>query len=104
MLPLPPIHPDLLYIQRMESELPDEAREPADGDWSLVDLSDELCEEATKVAHALGLDFDSFMKVALREKLDRMRESGKLPSIDGVQWGPLLKVALESAHEDSAQD
>jgi len=88
----------------MKSELLDETREPADGDWSLVDLSDELCEETTKVAHALGLNFDSFMKIALREKLDRMKESGELPSVKKVQWVPLLKDAEAPVGQDSEQD
>jgi hypothetical protein len=57
----------------MEAELNDKSREPIDGDWCLVDLSEEITEEATKVAHALGMDFHAFMCAALDEKLARLR-------------------------------
>jgi hypothetical protein len=68
-----------------------EKDEPVDGDWCLVDLGDEVCEQATKVAHALGMGFYSFMKLALQEKLDRMQSFHDMPELNDVQWEPLLK-------------
>jgi len=47
---------------------------PSDGDWCLVDLSEDITEEATKAAHAQGMDFHAFMCLALSEKLARLRE------------------------------
>ena len=44
-----------------------------DGDWCLVDLSDGICEEATKLAHAMGMSFEKFVCLALEEKLTEMR-------------------------------
>jgi hypothetical protein len=65
-----------------------------DGDWCLVDLSDEITEEATKVAHTLGMDFYAFMCVALQEKLARMRGGEALArSLKEVRWVPPLKQA-----------
>jgi hypothetical protein len=76
----------------MAAELTNESREPMDGDWCLVDLSDEITEEATKVAHALGMDFHAFMRVALEEKLARLRGGEELErSLSEVRWTPLLK-------------
>ncbi len=66
--------------------------EPMDGDWCLVDLSEEITEEATKVAHALGMDFYAFMRIALEEKLVRLRgDEASQSALDKVQWDPLLK-------------
>jgi hypothetical protein len=76
----------------MAAEVNNESREPMDGDWCLVDLSDEITEEATKVAHALGMDFHAFMRVALEEKLARLRGGEELGrSLSEVRWTPLLK-------------
>jgi hypothetical protein len=76
----------------MAAELTNESREPMDGDWCLVDLSDEITEEATKTAHALGMDFHAFMCVALEEKLARLRgDEGLGRSLSEVRWTPLLK-------------
>ncbi len=44
-----------------------------DGDWSLVDLGDPIPKEATKVAHALGMNFEEFMYMVLEEKLQTLR-------------------------------
>jgi hypothetical protein len=67
-------------------------QEPMDGDWCLVSLSDEITEEATKAAHALGMDFHAFMRVALEEKLARLRGDEELGrSLSEVRWIPLLK-------------
>jgi hypothetical protein len=66
--------------------------EPMDGDWCLVDLSEEITEEATKVAHALGMDFHAFMCIALEEKLARLRgDEGLQSALAQVEWEPLLK-------------
>lgn len=51
----------------------DKPSEPMDGDWCLVDLSDGICEEATKFAHAMGMSFEKFVCLALEEKLTEMR-------------------------------
>ena len=76
----------------MDAKSIDESSEPMDGDWCLVDLSDEITEEATKVAHALGMDFHAFMRVALEEKLVRLRGGAELGrSLDEVRWMPSLK-------------
>ena len=76
----------------MAAELIDESREPMDGDWCLVDLSDEITEEATRVAHALGMDFEAFMRAALEEKLARLRGDENLArSLSNVRWTPQLK-------------
>jgi hypothetical protein len=76
----------------MATELTNESREPMDGDWCLVNLSDEVTEEATRVAHALGMDFQAFMRVALEEKLERLRGDEELGrSLSEVRWVPLLK-------------
>lgn len=67
-------------------------KEPADGDWCLVDLSDPIPEEATKMAHALGMDFHEFMRQALEEKLAGLKGDEKLREAVGkVEWVPLLK-------------
>jgi len=66
--------------------------EPYDGDWCLVDLSDTTIEEATKVAHALGVDFYMFMCMALEEKLAGLRGDAELQrALAKVKWEPLLK-------------
>lgn len=76
----------------MAAEIEVESQEPVDGEWCLVDLSDEITEEATKVAHALGMDFHAFMCVALEEKLARLRGEEELErSLKEVRWAPLLK-------------
>ncbi len=63
-----------------------------DGDWCLVCLSDKITEEATKAAHALGMDFHAFMCVALEEKLARLRCDEELGrSLSNVRWMPSLK-------------
>jgi hypothetical protein len=56
----------------------DERSEPGDGDWCLVDLSDEPVEEATRVAHALGMNFEQFIHIALEEKLAKLRGDPEL--------------------------
>lgn len=69
-----------------------EPQELMDGDWCLVDLSDPIAEEATKVAHALGMSFYEFTCVALEEKLAGMRGDEDLRrSLENVRWMPLLK-------------
>ncbi len=69
-----------------------EPQEPMDGDWCLVDLLDSVAEEATKVAHALGMSFYDFMCVALEEKLAGLRGNEELRrSPKNVRWTPLLK-------------
>lgn len=79
------------YISRMD-EPENPSHEPMDGDWCLVDLSEEITEEATKVAHALGMDFYAFMRIALEEKLVGLRRDEALQSaLTEVQWTPLLK-------------
>jgi hypothetical protein len=76
----------------MAAEIEVESQEPVDGEWCLVDLSDEITEEATKVAHALGMDFHAFMCAALEEKLARLRCDEELArSVKEVRWTPLLK-------------
>ena len=76
----------------MDADANDKFQEPMDGDWCLVDLSDEITEEATRVAHALGMDFYAFMCVALEEKLARLRDDvGLARSLKEVRWTPLLK-------------
>jgi hypothetical protein len=70
----------------------DKDSEPMDGDWCLVDLSDEPVEEATKVAHALGMNFEQFMHIALEEKLAKLRGDPELArALEKVRWEPLLK-------------
>jgi len=61
--------------------------EPLDGDWCLIDLSEPITEEATKYAHALGMDFHDFMCAALEEKLVKVRG---IVALDGIEWKPLL--------------
>jgi hypothetical protein len=76
----------------MRAERNDGSPEPMDGDWCLVDLSDGITEEATKVAHALGMDFHAFMCAALAEKLARLRGDEDLDrSLSEVRWTPSLK-------------
>lgn len=62
--------------------------EPLDGDWCLVDLSEPITEEATKHAHALGMNFHDFMCEALEEKLLKVR--GSFP-LDSVRWEASVK-------------
>lgn len=70
----------------------DERSEPSDGDWCLVDLSDEPVEEATRVAHAFGMNFEQFMHIALEEKLARLRGAPELArALEKVRWEPVLK-------------
>lgn len=59
-----------------------------DGDWCLVDLSEPIMEEATKYAHALGMNFYQFVCTVLEEKLAQTR-GGESPK--EIQWEPLLK-------------
>lgn len=76
----------------MDEEPTKQVNEPGDGDWCLVDLSGGVAEEATKVAHALGMDFHAFMCEALEEKLARLRGDEELGrKIGDVGWEPLLK-------------
>ena len=76
----------------MDAPIVDESVEPSDGEWCLVDLSDEITEEATKVAHALGVDFYTFMCAALEEKLAPLRgDAGLRRALEKVRWEPLLK-------------
>lgn len=66
--------------------------EPMDGDWCLIDLSEPIMEEATKYAHALGMNFHDFMCAALEEKLAKLRGDEKLSElVSKVEWEPLLK-------------
>jgi hypothetical protein len=74
--------------------------EPGDGDWCLVDLSDAITEEATKFAHALGMDFYAFMCLALEEKLAGMRGDVELQrAVSKVTWEPQLKQTLPLPEE-----
>ncbi len=76
----------------MSDEAIEENRERSDGDWCLVDLSDEITEEATRVAHALGMDFYEFMCVALEEKLAGMGGDAELRrKLEKIEWTPILK-------------
>src|SRR5579863_10380215 len=75
----------------MEEEKKNEAREPSDGDWCLVDLSDEVTERATNWAHAMGMDFEAFMCLALEEKMARLAEDPDLKSkMASVKWAAPL--------------
>ncbi len=56
----------------MENETEVQQPEVLDGDWALIDLTDELTDRATCVANELGLHFEEFMLMALEEKLERM--------------------------------
>ncbi len=56
----------------------DKSAEPRDGDWCLIDLSDQPIEEPTRVAQALGMTFEQFMHVALEEKRARLRGDPEL--------------------------
>jgi hypothetical protein len=68
-----------------------------DGDWSLVDLGDPIPKEATKVAHAMGMNFEEFMYMVLEEKLKSLRnDKALMKAVERVQWTPLLSEALES--------
>lgn len=49
-----------------------------DGDWALIDLTEELTNRATLVANEMGLHFEEFMMTAIEEKLERL----------GVRHGP----------------
>lgn len=62
--------------------------EPLDGDWCLIDLSEPIMEEATKYAHALGMNFHDFVCEALDEKLLKVR--GRF-ALDSVRWEPSMK-------------
>jgi hypothetical protein len=76
----------------MDEPLDMQLNEPLDGDWYLVDLSDPITEEATKMAHALGMNFYDFMCQALEEKLAGLRGDEKLrEAVEKVEWVPLLK-------------
>jgi hypothetical protein len=76
----------------MDTELTNLKNEPGDGDWCLVNLSDDLTEEATKVAHTIGVDFCTFMCMALEEKLSKMRHDPELKdALKTVGWQPMLK-------------
>jgi len=71
--------------------------EPSDGDWCLVDLGDEIPQEATKVAHAMGMNFEEFMYMVLEEKLQSLRNDKTLmKEVEAVEWTPVLSEALES--------
>ena len=64
----------------------------SDGDWCLVDLSESVAEEATKYAHALGMDFHAFMTAALEEKLAELRTDEQLRRrAESAEWKLLLK-------------
>lgn len=82
----------------MEEETKNEAREPSDGDWCFVDLSDNIPERATNWAHAMGMDFEAFMCLALEEKMARLAEDAELKSkMEQVQWiAPLSMKNLSS--------
>jgi hypothetical protein len=68
-----------------------------DGDWSLVDLGDPIPKEATKVAHALGMNFEEFVYMVLEEKLQTLRnDKALMKAVERVQWAPLLSEALEA--------
>ncbi len=68
-----------------------------DGDWSLVDLGDPIPKEATKVAHAMGMNFEEFMYMVLEEKLQTLRtDTALMKAVELVQWKPLLSEALEA--------
>ena len=66
----------------MESRLKPTSPEPFDGDWCLVDLTAPITEEATRYAHALGMDFSAFMIIALEERLSVLRHE-----IKGIKEG-----------------
>ncbi len=60
-----------------------------DGDWCLIDLSDEVTGRATDWAHALGMDFHGFMHLALEEKMARLVEEAEFRRrTDRVKWAP----------------
>lgn len=63
-----------------------------DGDWCLIDLSEPIMEEATRYAHALGMNFYHFLCVALEEKLAKLRGNERLSAAAAkMEWEPLLK-------------
>lgn len=71
--------------------------EPMDGDWCLLDLSYGITEDATKTAHALGMDFYAFMNLALKAKLALLRGDQALQgALDEVRWKTLLKLQTEA--------
>jgi len=68
-----------------------------DGDWSLVDLGDPIPKEATKFAHAMGMNFEEFMYTVLEEKMQSLRnDKALMEAVKRVEWVPLLSEALES--------
>ncbi len=68
-----------------------------DGDWCLVDLGDDIPKEATKVAHAMGMNFEEFMYMVLEEKLQSLRnDKALMKAVESVEWTPILSEALES--------
>jgi hypothetical protein len=63
-----------------------------DGDWCLVDLTEPIMEEATKYAHALGMNFHDFISAAVDEKLAKLRSDQALRGTVGkIEWEPMLK-------------
>jgi hypothetical protein len=81
----------------MKSKFTPHVGEPADGDWSLVDLGDPIPKEATKFAHALGMNFEEFMYMVLEEKMQTLRDDKALmEAVKRVEWTPLLSEALEA--------
>jgi len=81
----------------MKSKFEPHVGEPMDGDWSLVDLGDPIPKEATKVAHALGMNFEEFVYMVLEEKLQTLRnDKALMKAVTRVKWTPILSEALES--------
>jgi hypothetical protein len=79
-----------------EEEAQEQDNEPYDGDWCLVDLGEPITEEATTVAHALGLSFEQFMHLALEEKLAPLRgDEALMRSVKDVRWEHTLKGIVE---------
>jgi hypothetical protein len=76
---------------RMTEDAMETDNEPADGDWDLVDLSEDVVFEATRMAHALGMEFHAFMINALEEKMARHKdEPGLEARIARMKWYPPL--------------
>ena len=75
----------------MDGQIIAQEREPSDGDWCMVDLSEDIPLEATRAAHALGMEFEAFMKLALQEKLATLADDEALQAkIRETNWYPCL--------------
>lgn len=87
----------------METEMQVEVHAPSDGDWCMVDLSDDIPERATNWAHAMGMNFEAFMCLALEEKMARLAEDAELKAkMESIKWiAPLSVKNLSDACCDS---